>query len=695
MSNISEIFGINVFNDEVMQRMLMPETYEAFKKTVKENMPLSKEVADKIAKAMMDWAISKGVTHYAHWFQPMTGTTAEKHDAFLSKKRNGKVISDFKGKELIKGEPDASSFPSGGIRATFEARGYTDWDPTSPAFIKDDTLYIPTAFCSYTGEALDKKTPLLRSMEAIEFQAKRVLKLLGKEVEKVTSTVGPEQEYFLIDKEVASHRPDIIYTGRTLFGAKPPKGQELDDQYFAAIKPRVLAFMQDLDNELWKLGVIAKTRHNETAPAQHELAPVFDSANIATDHNQLTMELMRKLADKHGMVCLLHEKPFAGVNGSGKHNNWSISTDSGENIFDPGDSPADNKQFMLFLSAVIKAVDEYQDLLRVSVASAGNDHRLGAHEAPPAIVSMYLGDEISKVVDAICEGKAYTASGKKKMVLGATLPSFNKDNSDRNRTSPFAFTGNKFEFRMLGSSFSVADPNIVLNTAVAEVLDGFANEIENAKDVEKAVTKIIVKTIREHKRIIFNGNGYSAEWIEEAKRRGLLNTDNTVDSIPCLTADKNVRLFEKYGVFTRHELEARSEIMLEGYCKTIRIEALTTAEIAKKNIYHAVNGCVSKMCETISFKREVLPAVDLSIETDIACKLSALNSKMMAHVSLLEAHIVEAQSITDIFESAKYYRENVFMEMQNVRAAADEMETMCDASVWPMPTYGDLLFSVK
>ena len=691
MTQLSEIFAINVFNDEVMQRMLMPETYEAFKNTVKNNLPLGKEIADKIAKAMMDWAISKGATHYAHWFQPMTGTTAEKHDAFLSKKRNGKVISDFKGKELIKGEPDASSFPSGGIRATFEARGYTDWDPTSPAFIKGDTLYIPTAFCSYTGEALDKKTPLLRSMEVIEKQVKRVLALLGKDVERAVATVGPEQEYFLIDKEVAAKRPDLIYTGRTLFGAKPPKGQDLDDQYFAAIKPRVLAFMQELDSELWKLGVIAKTRHNETAPAQHELAPVFDSANIATDHNQLTMELMKKLADKHGMVCLLHEKPFEGVNGSGKHNNWSISTDSGENIFDPGENPAENRQFMLFLSAVIKAVDEYQDLLRVS----GNDHRLGAQEAPPAIVSMYLGDELERVIDAIDGGKEFTASGKKKMVLGSALPTFSKDKSDRNRTSPFAFTGNKFEFRMLGSSFSVADPNIVLNTAVASILDEFACEMEKAKDAGKVADKLIIKTVREHKRIIFNGNGYSDEWIAEAERRGLLNAKNTVDAIPFLTEEKNVRLFEKYGVFARHELQARSEIMLEGYSKTIRIEALTTAEIAKKSIYHAVNACVSKTCACIAAKKQALPDVDASVEVATATRLSKLNSEMMAGVKELEAHLEKATDISDVLECAVYYRDKVLTSMQKVRTAADEMETLCDATLWPMPTYGELLYSIK
>ncbi len=696
MTNISEIFGINVFNDEVMQRMLTPETYETFKKTVRENHSLSQEIANEIAKAMMTWAISKGATHYTHWFQPMTGVTAEKHDSFVTKKRNGKVITDFKGRELIKGESDASSFPSGGIRATFEARGYTDWDPTSFAFVKDETLYIPTAFCSYTGEALDKKTPLLRSMDAIDKQARRVLKLFGKDVCKVTPTVGAEQEYFLIDKEVAARRSDITYTGRTLFGAKPPKGQELDDQYYAAIKPRVLDFMRELDCELWKLGVLAKTRHNEVAPSQHELAPIFESANVATDHNQLTMELMKKLADKHGMVCLLHEKPFEGVNGSGKHNNWSLSTDTGENLLDPGEDPIENTQFLLFLAAIIKAVDEYQDLLRVAVASAGNDHRLGGNEAPPAIVSMYVGDELGRVIDAIDAGEAYTASAKKVMKLGVkVLPRFNKDDSDRNRTSPFAFTGNKFEFRMLGSSFSVADPNIILNTAVAETLDDFACKLEGVKDVLVAARKIITETIRKHKRIVFNGNGYSDEWVKEAKERGLLNITSTAEAIPYLAEEKNVRLFEKYGVFSRNELEARCEIMFEDYCKIIHIEALTTAEIAKKDIFHAVNNCVADMCGNIAVKHEVLPAVDTTIEEDIAAKLSALNSSMMAHVSNLESAISVAEKITDAKEAANYYYSEVLCTMNKIRQAADQMEPICDASYWPMPTYGDLLFSVK
>ncbi|MBQ9482006.1 MAG: glutamine synthetase III [Clostridia bacterium] len=695
MANISELFGVNVFNDEVMQNMLAPETYEAFRNAVSQNEPLTLEVANKIAKAMKDWALSKGATHYTHWFQPMTGITAEKHDSFLTKKRNGNVITDFKGRELIKGEPDASSFPSGGIRATFEARGYTDWDPTSYAFIKDGTLYIPTAFCSYTGEALDKKTPLLRSMEALNKQAVRLLKLIGKEVKKITPTVGAEQEYFLIDKEVAARRADITYTGRTLFGAKPPKGQELDDQYFATIKPRVLAFMQELDEELWKLGVVSKTRHNEVAPSQHELAPVFDSCNVSTDHNQLTMELMKKLADKHGMVCLLHEKPFAGVNGSGKHNNWSLSTENGENLLDPGENPQDNLPFLVVLAAVIKAVDEYQDILRVSVSSAGNDHRLGANEAPPAIVSMYIGDDLEKVVEAVISGGEY--SGRKtEMEFGAaSLPKFNKDNSDRNRTSPFAFTGNKFEFRMPGSSCSIAGPNIMLNTAVAEAFDEFASKLEKAEDVKKAAVKLIAETIEKHGRIIFNGNGYSEEWVKEAERRGLMNLKNTVEALPHLVDDKNVRLFAKYGVYTESELKARHDILLEGYSKTVRIEALTMAEIARKDIFPSVNNFVADMCGNIAVKHEVLPAVDTTIEEDIAARLSALNSEMMARVSELDAYLKDAEKISDVLVAARYYRDNVVTTMEKIRAAADEMETSCDSSYWPMPAYGELLFSVK
>ena len=694
--NVSQIFGINVFSDEVMKQKLNPETYDNFKKAVSANKPLTMDTANEIAAAMMEWAIEKGATHYTHWFQPMTGVTAEKHDSFIALKRNGKPIAEFKGKALIKGEPDASSFPSGGIRATFEARGYTDWDPTSFAFVKDETLYIPTAFCAYTGEALDNKTPLLRSMEVIDKQAVRLLGILGKEVGKVISTVGAEQEYFLIDKKVAAKRRDIIYTGRTLFGAKPPKGQELNDQYFASIKPRVMAFMQELDAELWKLGVPAKTRHNEVAPAQHELAPVFETVNVATDHNQLTMELMRKIADKHGMVCLLHEKPFAGVNGSGKHNNWSLATDKGENLLDPGEKPIENTQFLLFLSAVITAVDKYQDLLRASVSSAGNDHRLGANEAPPAIVSMYVGDELEKVLGAIDNGAKYVGEARKDMELGAgALPKFKKDNSDRNRTSPFAFTGNKFEFRMPGSSFSVAAPNIVINTAVAEALDDFSSALEKAEDVEKTARGIIGEVLKKHGRIIFNGNGYSEEWQAEAERRGLCNLKTTVMAIPGMVADKNVRLFEKYGVFSKNELTARSEIMYENYCKTIRIEALTSAEIAKQDIFHAVNDCVSDICMNVERKHAVLPAVDTTIEEDIAAKLSALNSEMMAHVSAAEEHLSAAEKITGAKERAEYYRENVFMEMQLIRAAADEMETLCSASRWPMPTYGELLFSVN
>ena len=696
MTNISEIFGVNVFNDDVMKSMLSPDTYESFKKTVRENQQLSPDVANEIAKAMMEWAISKGATHFTHWFQPMTGVTAEKHDSFISKKSDGRVITDFRGKELIKGEPDASSFPSGGIRATFEARGYTDWDPTSYAFVKDDTLYIPTAFCAYTGEALDKKTPLLRSMEALDVQARRLLKALGKTVGKVTTTVGSEQEYFLIDKKVASCRPDLTYTGRTLFGAKPPKGQELDDQYFAAIKPRVLAFMKELDAELWKLGVLAKTRHNEVAPAQHELAPIFENANIENDHNQITMELMKKIADKHGMVCLLHEKPFAGVNGSGKHNNWSLCTDTGENLLDPGENPIENTQFLLFLAAVIKAVDNYQDLLRASVASAGNDHRLGANEAPPAIVSMYVGDELGRVLESLSSGENYKGCKRMEMALGTNLlPKIKKDNSDRNRTSPFAFTGNKFEFRMPGSSFSVAGPNIVINTAVAEVLDQFATELEKAENVEETARKLVAVTVREHSRIIFNGNGYSEEWLKEAEARGLCNLKNTAEAVPCLVAEKNLRLFEKYGVYSSGELHARCEILLENYCKTIRIEALTAAEMAKKDIFHAVNKCVADMCAGIAVKKQVLSAADTSSEEAVATKLSNLNHTMITEVALLEKYLKHAEEIEGAKAQAEYYHDSVLGTMEKIRAAADEMETICGADYWPMPTYGELLFSIQ
>lgn len=695
MPDISKIFQSNVFSDAVMKEMLAPEVYELFKKTVSEKLPLNTALANEIADAMMRWAIGKGATHYSHWFQPMTGITAEKHDSFISKKKDGRVITEFRGKELIKGESDASSFPSGGMRATFEARGYTDWDPTSYAFVKDGTLYIPTAFCSYTGNALDKKTPLLRSMDAIDVQARRLLSALGKNTARVIPTVGAEQEYFLIDKEVASRRRDLTITGRTLFGAVPTKGQELGDQYFATIKPRVLSFMQELDEELWRFGVLAKTRHNEAAPSQHELAPIYDSANVATDNNQLIMELMKKIADKHGMVCLLHEKPFSGVSGSGKHNNWGLSTAEGENLLDPGDSPIDNIQFLLFLAAVIEAVDSYQDLLRVSVASAGNDHRLGANEAPPAIVSLYLGDELEKVVDAIEKGKPYRAYARREMALGTmVLPRFKQDKSDRNRTSPFAFTGNKFEFRMLGSSFSVAGPNIIINTATAEVLDRFATALEGAEDVEKTAKELVASTLREHKRILFSGDGYSKEWVKEANKRGLKNLPSTADALPYLVEEKNVRLFEKYGVFSKSELYARCEIFLASYCKTIKIEARTSIDIARKDIFHAVNNCVADMCGNISLKHEILPEVDTTIEEDIALKLSSNNSLMMAKVSQLESYLKEAEGIKDAKLAAEYYHDKVFATMQELRSAVDEMETLCDASYWPMPTYGELLYSI-
>ena len=644
---------------------------------------------------MKDWAVEKGATHYTHWFQPMTGITAEKHDAFISPSSDGKVILEFSGKELIKGEPDASSFPSGGLRATFEARGYTTWDPTSYAFVKDGTLYIPTAFASYSGEVLDKKTPLLRSMEAINVQAIRILKKLGKNVTRVITTVGPEQEYFLIDKAMYVKRKDLILTGRTLFGAKPAKGQELEDHYFGNIRTRVAEYMKDLDNELWKLGVLSKTKHNEVAPAQHELAPIFATTNIATDHNQLVMELMKKVADRHGLVCLLHEKPFAGVNGSGKHNNWSISTNEGENLLEPGKSPKDNKQFLLFLSAVIKAVDEYADLLRVSAASAGNDHRLGANEAPPAIVSMFLGDELTTILEGIEKGEEVQDVAKSFMETGVvTLPKFAKDTTDRNRTSPFAFTGNKFEFRMLGSTASIAGANIVLNTIVAEELEQFADRLENVSDIEAEILAIIKETIKEHKRIIFNGNNYSDEWIEEAKRRGLKNLKTSVEAFPEFASLKNITLFEKHGIFSKAEVESRTEILLEGYAKTINIEALTMLDMAQKEILPAVLKYNKEVFGTLKAKQDLGLNISIEKQKSYAVRLSNLTELLISRINELENILLDAKNYESAYDLAKYYREYVFEAMQTLRMVVDELETIVSATDWPFPTYVDLLFYV-
>ena len=695
MSNISEIFGSLVFNDTTMKTRLPKETYKALKKTINEGKTLDLSLANVVAHAMKDWAIENGATHFTHWFQPMTGITAEKHDSFISPTANGEVIMEFSGKELIKGEPDASSFPSGGLRATFEARGYTAWDPTSYAFIKDGALCIPTAFCSYGGEALDKKTPLLRSMEAINKQAMRILTLFGSSATRVTTTVGPEQEYFLIDKKLYEQRKDLIFTGRTLFGAKPPKGQELDDHYFGQIKPRVGAFMKELDEELWKLGILAKTKHNEVAPAQHELAPIFTTTNIATDHNQLTMELMKKVALRHGLVCLLHEKPFAGVNGSGKHNNWSISTDTGVNLLEPGKTPAENAQFLLFLSAVIKAVDEHQDLLRISCASAGNDHRLGANEAPPAIISMFLGSELTEILTAIEEGTTYSGAPAPVMKLGVdVLPDFPKDSTDRNRTSPFAFTGNKFEFRMLGSTFSISGPNIILNTIVCDVLSQFADELEKASDFTSALNDLIKKTIKDHKRIISNGNNYSDEWPVEAAKRGLLNLKTTPDALPYFISQKNVDLFTKYKVFSESEIHSRYEIQLENYVKTINIEALTMIEMVRKDIVPAVVSYIKDLTKTATMSKALSDDIDCEFEISLASKLSSLANSMVKKLVALDETLLNAKDITDALELAQYYSKNVFITMQELRAVADEIETLAGEKYWPYPTYGQLLFNV-
>ncbi len=696
MSSMNEIFASNVFNDSVMQQRLPKETYKALQRTIKDGRSLDPNAATVVANAMKDWAIEKGATHFTHWFQPLSGLSAEKHDSFISPTKDGKVIMEFSGKELIQGEPDASSFPSGGLRATFEARGYTAWDPTSYAFIKDGVLCIPTAFCSYGGEALDKKTPLLRSMQAINKQALRVLKLFGNsDVKSVKTTVGPEQEYFLIDEDVYNKRKDLIYTGRTLFGAKPPKGQELEDHYFGIIKPRVQAFMKDLNEELWKLGILAKTEHNEVAPAQHELAPIFTTTNIAADHNQLTMEIMQKVAKKHHMVCLLHEKPFAGVNGSGKHNNWSLTTDTGVNLLNPGDTPYENAQFLTFLCAVIKAVDEYQDMLRVSVASAGNDHRLGANEAPPAVVSMFLGTELTEILEAIEKDKPYGGKEKELLKIGVhTLPKFPKDSTDRNRTSPFAFTGNKFEFRMLGSSSSVSCTNVVLNTAVAEELKEFADTLEGAGDFEEALHELIKKTITEHKRIIFNGNGYDDKWIAEAEKRGLLNLRTTPDCLPYSLHEKNLKLFISHKVYSETEMRARYEILSENYCKIINIEALTMIDMAKKDILPAVSKYSHELSDTVIAKA-ACGDIDASYEKELLAKVSRLNASAYKKTEKLEKAVVKAKEISDTTELSKYYKDAVFAAMSELRITVDELETLVPATDWPYPSYGEMLFSVK
>ena len=693
MSTLSELFGSMVFNDAVMREKLPKDVYKALKRCTEEGTSIDLSIAGAVANAMKDWAIDKGATHYTHWFQPMTGITAEKHDSFISPTEGGRAIMEFSGKELIKGEPDASSFPSGGLRATFEARGYTAWDPTSYAFIKDATLCIPTAFCSYGGEALDKKTPLLRSMEALNTQALRILKLFGNDATRVNTTVGPEQEYFLVDKKYYDRRKDLIYTGRTLFGAKPPKGQELEDHYFGVIKPRVKAFMKDLNEELWKLGIYAKTEHNEVAPAQHELAPIFTTTNIAADHNQLTMEIMKKVALKHDLVCLLHEKPFAGVNGSGKHNNWSLSTNKGENLLKPGKSPYENAQFLLFLCSVIKAVDEYQDLLRTSVATAGNDHRLGANEAPPAIISMFLGDELTEILESLEAGTPYNKKDAPVMEIGVhVLPTFPKDTTDRNRTSPFAFTGNKFEFRMLGSSSSVSGPNIILNTIVAEELSQFADELEKAPDFKKALNELIRRTISEHKRIIFNGNNYSDEWVSEAERRGLLNLKSSAEALPYLVSEKNIALFTKHNIFTETEVRSRCDIMLDNYSKMISIEAHTMIDMAQKEILPASIKYAGQLCETAAAKRALSENIACSAEIELAQKISALTGALSDEIQALDKALLTLKEAQDVQEEALSCCRTVIPAMLNLRCTADQLETLVAEEYWPFPTYSDILF---
>ncbi|GFH94820.1 glutamine synthetase [Lachnospiraceae bacterium] len=698
MKNVSDFFGCKVFDDRVMKANLSAKVYQSLRKTIDEGAKLDISVANAVAAAMKDWAVDHGATHYTHWFQPLTGVTAEKHDSFISPSPDGGVIMEFSGKELIKGEPDASSFPSGGLRATFEARGYTAWDPTSYAFIKGNTLCIPTAFCSYGGEALDKKTPLLRSMEALNKQAIRILHLFGNDdVKCVRTSVGPEQEYFLITEEMYEQRRDLRFAGRTLFGARPPKGQEMDDHYFGVIKPRVAAYMEELNEELWKLGILAKTEHNEVAPAQHELAPIYTTTNIATDHNQLTMEIMQKVAAKHGLVCLLHEKPFAGVNGSGKHNNWSLTADGGVNLLSPGETPYENAQFLLFLCAVIKAVDDYQDLLRLSVATAGNDHRLGANEAPPAVISIFLGEELNAVLEAIEKGTPYAGTEKTQMKLGVdVLPKFNRDTTDRNRTSPFAFTGNKFEFRMLGSSNSIACANIMLNSAVAESLKIYADRLENAENFEDVLHEMIRKTIKDHKRVIFNGNGYDNTWIKEAvEKRGLLNYRTTPDCMPHLLDEKNVRMLTSHKVFSEAELKSRCEIMLENYCKTVRIEANTMIDMAKTEIAPAVSAYVLELANTAAAKKAVDDSFSRSYETELMKKLVRLEDLIAAKTDELEEAVMKLQDAEDVAAESYMIRDAVLGKMGELRAACDEAETMTAKKYWPFPTYGDLLFGVK
>jgi glutamine synthetase len=695
MEKVIEIFGSNVFGDAVMKKRLPKDVYDTLKSTIKEGKGIDSSIADTVANAMKEWAIEKGATHFTHWFQPLTGITAEKHDSFISPTDEGGVLMEFSGKELIKGEPDASSFPSGGLRATFEARGYTAWDPSSYAFIKDDTLCIPTAFCSYTGEALDQKTPLLRSMEAINKQALRIIKLFGHtDVKRVNVTVGPEQEYFLVDKTLYDKRPDLIYCGRTLIGSMPPKGQEMDDHYFGVLKPRVAAFMRELDVELWKLGVLAKTEHNEAAPAQHELAPVFTTINIAADHNQLTMEMMKKIAQKHGLVCLLHEKPYDGVNGSGKHNNWSLSTDTGINFLKPGKDPANNKLFLLSLAAVLRAVDLHQELLRISVATAGNDHRLGANEAPPAIVSVFLGEDLEGILESIANGTRLDNLSNVKMdMANGIIPAFKKDNTDRNRTSPFAFTGNKFEFRMLGSASSISDTNVMINTIVADVFSEFADRLEKAEDFDSEVNTIIKETVNTHRRIIFNGDGYSHEWEEEAERRGLLNLRSTVDALPLLKSEKNIELFEKHGVFTRSEINSRIEIILENYTKIVHIEALTLIDMMTREVIPTISAYTDKLCQTLINKNKI-GGVDGLVEKELIARLAAAEREIFTLTNELKNVVATSERTTDIFEKSVLYHDSVLRIMGDIRKYADSAECVVPAEIWPYPSYGELLFNI-
>jgi glutamine synthetase len=696
MRDVPNMFGSMVFNDDIMKQRLPKEIYRSLKRTVREHKSLNLDVANIVATAMKDWAIEKGATHFTHWFQPMTGITAEKHESFISPAGDDNIIMEFSGKELVRGEPDASSFPSGGIRSTFEARGYTAWDPTSYAFIKDGILCIPTAFCSYSGEALDKKTPLLRSMETIDKAATRILRLFGNnDVNRVITTVGPEQEYFLIDKQLYEKRPDLIFCGRTLFGARPPKGQELEDHYFGVLKPRVSAFMKDLNEELWKLGIFAKTQHNEVAPAQHELAPIFTTTNVAADHNQLTMELMKTIANKYNLVCLLHEKPFAGVNGSGKHNNWSMSTDTGLNLLEPGETPHENAQFLLFLASIIKSVDDYQDLLRISVASAGNDHRLGANEAPPAIISMFLGDELTAILKSIETDTEFDQKEKSHMEIGATvIPHFPKDTTDRNRTSPFAFTGAKFEFRMLGSSFSISDSNVVLNTIVAETLSNFADRLESSTNFSEDLNALIKETIKNHKRIIFNGNNYSEDWVKESEKRGLLNLKSTVDALPYFVSHKNIKLFTKHNIFSESEIHSRYEIMLEGYSKVIHIEALTMLDMVKRNIIPSIISYVKDLSETANSKKALNALLNCKLEESLIETISNLSASLYSKLEDLDNSLLEAKIQEDSLAITKFYRETVFVNMQSLRSVVDELETIVGKKYWPFPTYGELLFSV-